>query len=98
MYVMGVIGNKFSALLVDLRGPKIRPEGPNRLRPNHKANLEAVTRSFQGLMAAWDHVGCTNYQCSFCGEGWDSGNKRIKPKPKVGRAHHPTRQNTLFMI
>ncbi len=85
---MGVTGNKFSALLVDLRGPSTRPEGPNRLLPNHVANIGAVTKSFQGLGAAWDYAGGTNYQSSYCGEGWDSWNRPIKPKPKVDLARH----------
>ena len=88
LYIMAVSGHLFSALLVDMRAPRVprNPGDMNTSWPYHVANLRAIASFVVNTMLACLDGAGSIYQCSYCGIAWSSTTPKVshsKQKPKV---------------
>ena len=85
---MGVTGHLFSAMLVDMRAPRVlrSPGDMNTSWPYHVANLRAIASFLVNTMLACLDGAGSIYQCAYCGIAWSSATSKVshsKQKPKV---------------
>ena len=88
LYIMAVCGHLFSAMLVDMRAPRVprNPGDMNTSWPYHVANLRTVACFLVNTMLACLDGAGSIYQCSYCGIAWSSTTPKVshsKQKPKV---------------
>ena len=87
LYVMAVTGSLFTAMLLDMKAPKFKRvlADPTTSWPYHAANLRAIFDFITSTLSACIDGAGTNYQCSYCGKGWNSLGQSSKQRPKVTR-------------
>ena len=85
LYVMAVTGSLFTAMLLDMKAPKVKrvPADPTTSWPYHAANLKAIFDFITSTLSACIDGAGTSYQCSYCGKGWNSLGHSSKQRPKV---------------